>query len=975
MIRYITIWLFAIIGLSSCSDDESVKNGGSDNVKIVFALRMPNVALTRTNTETQIDENRIDEVDVLAFIQKGSGWVYEYTATGVEINATAGGNITTDMTVTANVREMSAQQMFIILANSREELVITAPIPGEAIENIENRLICSADKKEWPDEINGNEDFIPFPMYARTEANAINAGINNIGIFPMIRMVARIDVTLDANLDNFILDGACLFNYMTLGYVSYSKSDFSGNKANTPAVPPGGNTGTPILSAKYYYEANNEPPADTRGEVKGCIYTFESDAITTADDKTKKTALIIGGYYDGSTIKTYYRIDLKTLEDTEDTNISSGILRNYLYKVKVMSVSGPGYPTALDAYMGVCRLTAEVDPWDMAMQNVVVDGQFYLTMARDEDDMIPTDGGEVEIKAKTDYNITSQGFNSGIRASEADIVYYPAVSPGEEWITLRLSGMNGDCERTITIIASANTMRVDRTAKVYIKAGNLTQIVLVTQNGSFLHITDRNGGSIDELLFVSNNNSIGIDPEPQLFKVEWAPVVEQVEIEKIYGNNPFTWQDGLTNNLVCLNDMSGSFVFNVNPEGFTQEEIDNDPFIEKETELRFTLEGVGMDNITLRQIHYELVAETEPYYVLDGSDYTFTVKCNAGWRIKQITQTPLDASITTVLNNTPGHNLAVGTTGGNNTTGGDDISFRLITDNKELIGEVNVVFESTDGLFEDQTANLVVISTSYLSKWARSNVVWDGTKLTFAVNPADYAVIPANSQGVFFKWGSLVAISPVASSNGSSVYSNTGQIIYSPQGVYTSSWNNVPHISETSAPFDDKDKSDDNFAGYNGGTGFDESTGKGDVCRYISAKGWVDGNWRLPTASELNDLSDEGAIVYGSKGSNNNDYIQEGSVNGMPYSYGYYQISYGYMLGLGAISGDNRAWPSGGLFFPTSGYRNSIGTVGDTEWTGYSSAGSSEKKKGFCLSVGNGGVKLSSVERGVGLSVRCVRND
>ncbi|MCE9235500.1 fimbrillin family protein, partial [Bacteroides ovatus] len=71
---------------------------------------------------------------------------------------------------------------------------------------------------------------------------------------------------------------------------------------------------------------------------------------------------------------------------------------------------------------------------------------------------------------------------------------------------------------------------------------------------------------------------------------------------------------------------------------------------------------------------------------------------------------------------------------------------------------------------------IVKVSQSIARQFARSNIVWDATnnKLTFAVTAADNATIPANVQGVFFKWGSLVAISPV----GNTYAAN--QILFSP---------------------------------------------------------------------------------------------------------------------------------------------------------------------------------------------------
>ncbi|MDC2191661.1 fimbrillin family protein, partial [Bacteroides thetaiotaomicron] len=84
---------------------------------------------------------------------------------------------------------------------------------------------------------------------------------------------------------------------------------------------------------------------------------------------------------------------------------------------------------------------------------------------------------------------------------------------------------------------------------------------------------------------------------------------------------------------------------------------------------------------------------------------------------------------------------------------------------------------------------IVKVSQSIARQFARSNIVWDATnnKLTFAVTEADNATIPANSQGVFFKWGSLVAVSPV----GNTYAAN--QILFSPSGTTNYNWANIPY--------------------------------------------------------------------------------------------------------------------------------------------------------------------------------------
>lgn len=264
--------------------------------------------------------------------------------------------------------------------------------------------------------------------------------------------------------------------------------------------------------------------------------------------------------------------------------------------------------------------------------------------------------------------------------------------------------------------------------------------------------------------------------------------------------------------------------------------------------------------------------------------------------------------------------------------------------------------------------------------WARSNIVWDGFKLTFAVTQEDNNLIPVNSQGVFFRWGSLVAISP-ASLLGTNIDYIAGQypsghILYSPTGIYNYVWNNIPYISETTvAPFDDDRPTEDDFATYNSGTGFDATTGKGDICRYISAQGWVSGNWRLPTADEMTKLIAEQTSISNGDFTNTNitpNGAHNSSGKGLN-AYGYYQYVSGRWLGAGATSSSGETNPIIGVYFPAGGFRTASGSAGYAGNEGYYWSGTTLYTYIHCLNVLSDVVKRPTVSRINGMAVRCVR--
>ena len=275
------------------------------------------------------------------------------------------------------------------------------------------------------------------------------------------------------------------------------------------------------------------------------------------------------------------------------------------------------------------------------------------------------------------------------------------------------------------------------------------------------------------------------------------------------------------------------------------------------------------------------------------------------------------------------------------------------------------------------------------SIWARSNIVWDSEneQLTFAVSRADNSIIPANSQGLHFKWGSLVAVSAV-DIIGSGQYENlkapNGNLVYSPTGTYNYTWGNIPYITAADGgPFATYDFNEDDFATYNGNTGFDALTDKGDICRYISAMGWVKGNWRLPTGNELYELlMESGDGIYGESG------IPYGTpsygIYGTPLGdegnhYGLYQPASGSIFGKGATSSVNIANPATGVVFPNAGYRMDVsGTIWYVGLDGYYSSGSSEDNIGYsCMFFSDyDGYRgtFETIEYGSATTVRCIRD-
>jgi hypothetical protein len=126
-------------------------------------------------------------------------------------------------------------------------------------------------------------------------------------------------------------------------------------------------------------------------------------------------------------------------------------------------------------------------------------------------------------------------------------------------------------------------------------------------------------------------------------------------------------------------------------------------------------------------------------------------------------------------------------------------------------------------------------------RWAHSNIYWTGSALTFDQTDLGHE----DYQGVFFRWGSLVGISPVGTNTTAPLYIPNvaggtwdGTKTISSSGLpWTSNWNSIPYL--TSMP---------------GGKNYlyeanDFTNYKGDICNYI------DNTWRMPNLIDFGSAS------------------------------------------------------------------------------------------------------------------------
>lgn len=497
ILRLLAVFMLAL-ALSSCLK-EHIKNGTpnyGDDYPVQFTLNIP-VSGPSSRAMSVADENEIGTIDVWAFYKSGSDYRFGYRADSVdtELIQNLPNPSGKQIRVIVEAKAYASQQRFVVLANARNEIAAAYPAlgyppAGQKLDDVMAKIISTERKGEWLTS-SADVNYPLIPMYAKTEEVLVDGPDIIIGIhpnsYPMLRMLARVDVRLKNDIANFVLEEVRLYNRKTAGFVSYEFSNFldmspaAGSRVQQAAVPltnsnytgagnegVAGNSGKPYLKPTVTYLSTG---TDTYGhnEFIRSIYTYESPSYTD-DDRLKGTALVVGGKYNGSSATTYYRINLKTNDDFS-ANASSHILRNHLYDVEIQRVNGSGAKTPDEAYEGVSQITVKILCWSEQNINSPIYGIYNLIVDKSVVSM-PRSGGSEKLYVFTDF-ANSADYPDGWTL---DLTGMPS------WITsvTPVSGAAGVTTEVIVTVA-ANTSGVSRTGTFHIKAGNITKTITVTQ--------------------------------------------------------------------------------------------------------------------------------------------------------------------------------------------------------------------------------------------------------------------------------------------------------------------------------------------------------------------------------------------------------------------------------------------------------------------------------------------------------------
>ena len=410
-IQLISGLLLALL-TAGCVADRNVSDciTEGEEVELEFALQVPALE-TSLRQLTADQEKQINSVQVLVFNTKDASdndlaeeeetFAYKATVRNFETSTTDGyTRIRCKLTSTAKPMRV------VCIANTTE--INPQGFEGKTKKTIleDVHQMKQSFTKKW---LTDGTQFIPMwgesdkqPISRTTKFNSCEASNNgksntkNEGVIHLVRALARIDVgvkfadepTSDkaTGSETFKINSVRVYRYAQSMYVTGTQAttfrQMGPNREPLPHTPEGmtpADDNNPLV-----FTAENEE--DAKGYVRN-IYIPEIS--NEGKGRDARTCLVIGGYYNGSTKETYYRVDFIKREDgkPEDKITKQlDVLRNHRYRFNITDVKGPGTNDPGEALITEpVNITCDVVVWDEAdIDKIMYDGQYYLSVSKDK---------------------------------------------------------------------------------------------------------------------------------------------------------------------------------------------------------------------------------------------------------------------------------------------------------------------------------------------------------------------------------------------------------------------------------------------------------------------------------------------------------------------------------------------------------------------------------------------------------------
>lgn len=383
---------------AGCVADRNVSDciTEGEEVELEFALQVPALE-TSLRQLSPAQEKQIDKITVLVFNTDGitdeAQETFAYKATVKSTSPQADGT-----TLLRCGLKATANKMRVVCVANHE--FNTTDLEGKTKQEIfeDTRMVKQFTTAGW--KTDGSQ---LIPMWGESDAQQVSrtTKFNDCtsstanGVIHLVRALARIDVGI--NFDETkpadeTAQGGLKFKIKSVNVYRYAQSMYvTGTQALTFRMD--GSTRDPWPHTPATMSAADDTkPLEFTADAGVDSYVrniYVPEIANKTKDNDHRTCLVIGGYYNGSTKVTYYRVDFITRRDgapKDEITKQLDILRNHRYRFNITKIEGPGTDTPGEALTTEpVNIAYDVVVWDEAkIDKIMYDGQYYLSVSKDK---------------------------------------------------------------------------------------------------------------------------------------------------------------------------------------------------------------------------------------------------------------------------------------------------------------------------------------------------------------------------------------------------------------------------------------------------------------------------------------------------------------------------------------------------------------------------------------------------------------
>lgn len=492
-IQLISGLLLALL-TAGCVADRNVSDciTEGEEVELEFALQVPALE-TSLRQLSPAQEKQIDKITVLVFNTDGitdeAQETFAYKATVKSTSPQADGT-----TLLRCGLKATANKMRVVCVANHE--FNTTDLEGKTKQEIfeDTRMVKQFTTAGW--KTDGSQ---LIPMWGESDAQPVSrttkfndcTASNANGVIHLVRALARIDVGI--NFDETkpadeTAQGGLKFKIKSVNVYRYAQSMYvTGTQALTFRMD--GSTRDPWPHTPATMSAADDTkPLEFTADAGVDSYVrniYVPEIANKTKDNDHRTCLVIGGYYNGSTKVTYYRVDFITRRDgapKDEITKQLDVLRNHRYRFNITKIEGPGTDTPEEALKTEpVNISYDVVVWDEAkIDKIMYDGQYYLSVSKD--------------KFHFGKDATSENYT--IRTNWPD-GYKIVKADGTPWATTATQGswayftepagqtFAKDKDMTSTVNVLENTTNAVRTiapTELFVQAGRIKWPLKITQS-------------------------------------------------------------------------------------------------------------------------------------------------------------------------------------------------------------------------------------------------------------------------------------------------------------------------------------------------------------------------------------------------------------------------------------------------------------------------------------------------------------